>query len=420
VRRTRRSGSVFVLSLAVLAGLVSVIAIAASSQRMASKAQLHRMEQRRAHVAAEAGIQRALAELVTQPNSPTLQTDNWYLLGTNADESFTVGTVSFRVQVIDASSLVNINTATQDQLELLPLTAEQVDCLLDWREAGTSPRSDGAKDEYYNNLTNPYNTKLGAFSSIDELMLVKGITAETLYTIQTNVVNTTQPTRTTPTGQTIDVPLEQMITVDSTSQAVNANSQTKLNVNTAQAAQIVQRAGVSIAVAQAIVGGRPGGGYTSIGSVLAVPGVTVTNARDILNNLTTGGQNQTGKINLNTVTQTVLDTIPNLPPDAASAIISRQSTGFTQLGDLLDVPGMNNLATLQQTAGYFEVNSQTFLVRVLGKAGASTVALQATVALNNGQPKIIRIEQPPYADPVTEWGWNTDVTTTTVLKDVNQ
>ena len=62
------------------------------------------------------------------------------------------------------------------------------------------------------------------------------------------------------------------------------------------------------------------------------------------------------------------------------------------------------------------MNSQNFLVRVIGKAGTSTVALQATVTLNNGQPKVVRVEQCPYADPITMWGWSTDTTSTTDLK----
>ncbi|OJU61465.1 MAG: hypothetical protein BGO01_05115 [Armatimonadetes bacterium 55-13] len=407
----------FVLTLTVLAGLVSVLALAAASQRSAAIAQSHRMEIRRAKIAAEAGIQRALAEFQNlTTTSPTTLSDDWAALGQNGSEDFTLGSANFRMEIVDAASLININTATQEQLELLPLTGEQVDCLLDWREEGVSPRSDGAKDEYYNQLEKPYNTKLGAFSSVDELLLVKGFTADTLYNVQTDVVNTARPVRTT-NGDSQQLPLEQLVTVDSTSQAVNSSGQAKLNVNTAQVNQIAQRANLTIPVATQIVNSRPGGGYTNIGAVLAVPGITIQNARDILNNLTTGGQNLTGKLNLNTVTQEVLDTVPNLPPDAASAIITRQSTGFTDLGDLLDVPGMNNLALLQQTAGFFEVNSQSFLVRVLGVAGATKVALQATLTITNGQAKLVRIERPPYGDIIGAWGWDTDPTSTTALKE---
>ncbi|MBC8065798.1 MAG: general secretion pathway protein GspK [Chlorobia bacterium] len=416
MRRTKRSGSIFVISLVVLAGLVSVLALAAASQNAANKAQIRRMEGRKARVIAEAAIQRALAELQDQVNSPTTVNDDWSQLGQIGGEAFELGNASFRVQIIDAASKVNLNTATQAQLELLPLDPEQVDAILDWREASTAPRPDGGKDEYYNQLENPYNAKLGLFQSVDELLLVKGITARDLYTVRTDIERTNQPTRTS-SGEQVELPLEELLTVDSVSQAVNAAGQAKLNLNTVnQWQQIVGRAQVNQQVAQAIINLRPGGGYTNIGQVLATPGITLASAPAILNNCTTGGQNQPGKINLNTVTEEILLTIPNLPPDVASAIVTRQSTGFTELGELTDIPGMNNLALLQQTAGFFEVNSQSFVVRVVGRSGTTQVALQATVALLDGAPKIVRIEESPYTNVIDVWGWEAEPVATTTLK----
>lgn len=415
MRRSKQAGGVLVVAIAVLAGLVSVLALAAASQRTATNTQLRRMESRRARIMAEAGIQRALTELQDQVNSPTTVNDDWALLGQTGGEAFELGNGSFRLQVIDAASKVNINTATQEQLELLPLQPEQVDCILDWREAAQQPRPGGAKDETYNQLTNPYNTKLGLFNSVDELLLVSGITARDLYTVRTDIERTTQPVRTS-TGEQIELPLEELITVDSVSQGINASGQAKLNVNQATAAQLVQRAQVSLPVAQAIIASRPNGGFTSIGQVLAVPQITQQTARTILNECTTGGPNLSGKLNINTVPEEVLLTVPNLPPDAASAIVARQSSGFTELGELLDVAGLNSIPLLAQVAGYFEVNSQSFLVRVVGTSGSTQVALQATIALENGTPKLIRIEQPPYSNVLEIWGWEPDLVTTTTLK----
>lgn len=415
MRRTKQSGGVFVITLAVIAGLVSVLALAASSQRAANLIQIRRMEERRARIAAEAGIQRALAELQDQVNTPTTLNDDWALLGQSGGEEFELGLGRFRIQVVDAASKVNLNTAPQGQLELLPLDTEQVDSILDWREESRQPRPGGGKDEYYNQLENPYNAKLGFFQSVDELLLVKGITALDLYTVREDRVDTARPVRTS-TGEQVQLPLDELVTVDSTSRALNATEQAKLNINQATPQQLVQRAQVSLQIATLIVQRRPGGGYTDIGQVLETPGITVQSARPILSNCTVGGENQVGKINLNTATEEILLTIPNLPPDAASAIVTRQSSGFSELGDLLDVPGMNNLALLQQTAGYFEVNSQTFLVRVLGQSGGTRVALQATIAVEEGAPKVIRVEQPPYADVLQIWGWEPEPVATTTLR----
>jgi type II secretory pathway component PulK len=416
MRRTKRSGSVFVIALAVLAGLISVLALAAASQQSYGQLQNRRMEQRRANVAAHSGIQRALTVLQDQANSPITLNDEWAQLGQNGAEEFVLGKASFRLQIVDSASLINVNIADQPALELLPITAEQVDSLLDWRETGRNPRADGGKDEYYNQLANPYNAKLNLLQSVDELLLVKGFVPADLYTVRTDVVNTARQNRTT-SGENDQLPLDALITVDSTSLAVNSTGQAKTNIATANAQTLIARAGVSQQVAAAIVARQST--FRTIGDVFAVQGLPQQSWRNILNNFTVGQQNQKGKINLNTVTQAVLDSIPNLPPDAASAIISRQSSGFSELGDLLDVPGMNNQAVLQQTAGYFEVNSQAFLVRVVGISGATKVALQATIAMNNGTPRIVRVEEPPYADIITTWGWEIEPTATTTLKEPN-
>jgi DNA uptake protein ComE-like DNA-binding protein len=415
VRRSKQTGSAFVLAVVVLAGLVSVLALAAASQHAAAKLQIKRMETKRSVVTTDSGLQRALAELQDQVNSPVTLNDEWAQLGQSGGEEFQLGNATFRIQILDAASKVNLNTATQAQLELLPLTPEQVDCILDWREATTQPRADGGKDEYYNQLEVPYNAKLGPFQSVDELLMVKGFTAADLYTVRTDIVNTARPVRTS-TGEQTQLPLQELLTVDSVSQAVNAQGQAKLNINQATATQIAARGGVTMQVATQIVQRRPAGGYATIGDVLGTPQITLASARTLLSNCTTGGQNQNGKINLNTATEEVLLTVPNLPPDVASAIVTRQSSGFTELGDLTDVPGMNNLALLQQTAGFFEVNSQTFLVRVLAKIGATQVAMQATVLMQNGAPRVVRIEQPPYANVLEIWGWEDQPVATTTLK----
>jgi DNA uptake protein ComE-like DNA-binding protein len=417
LRRTKRAGGVFVISIAVLAGLVSILALAAASQRAATATQIKRMEARTARILAEAGLQRALTELQDQPVSPTTVNDDWALLGQIGGEAFELGRGTFRVQIVDAAGKVNLNSATQGQLELLPLTTEQVDAILDWREESRQPRPGGAKDEYYNQLFNAYNTRLGTFQSVNELLLVKNFTARDLYTVREDIVDTNRPVRTS-TGEQVQLPLDEMVTVDSTSQAVDANGTAKLNVNQATAQQLVQRAQLSLQVATQIVQRRPGTGYTDIGQVLDTPGLNIQSARTLLNTCTAGGQNQAGKINLNTATEEILLTIPNLPPDAANAIVTRQSSGFSELGELLDVPGMNNLALLQQTAGYFEVNSQTFLVRVLGESGGTQIAIQATVSVTDGTPKLVRIEEPPYADVLTIWGWEPEPVATTTLKGV--
>lgn len=93
----------------------------------------------------------------------------------------------------DECSRLDINAATEDQLRnmfqrTIPANTDYdvdinalVDALLDWREPGNSPRPNGAKDEYYQTLRPPYRAKKGRFSTVEELLLVKGFTGWVLY-----------------------------------------------------------------------------------------------------------------------------------------------------------------------------------------------------------------------------------------------
>ncbi len=87
-----------------------------------------------------------------------------------------------RFGVTDEASKVNINTASEDQLRRLPgITPEIAAAILDWREKGTTPRIGGAKDEYYLSLNQPYRCKCAPFDTVEELLLVKGITGKELF-----------------------------------------------------------------------------------------------------------------------------------------------------------------------------------------------------------------------------------------------
>ena len=59
--------------------------------------------------------------------------------------------------------------------------AELVDAILDWRDADDLKRMHGVEKEYYLSLPQPYTTKDGFFDSPEELLLVRGITADLVY-----------------------------------------------------------------------------------------------------------------------------------------------------------------------------------------------------------------------------------------------
>jgi len=56
-----------------------------------------------------------------------------------------------------------------------------VDSIQDWRDPGELHRLNGAKSEYYQSLKEPYNCKNGNLDSIEELLLVRGVTRDLFY-----------------------------------------------------------------------------------------------------------------------------------------------------------------------------------------------------------------------------------------------
>ena len=244
---------------------------------------------------------------------------------------------------------------------------------------------------------------------MDELLLVKGFTPQAVYDPRYLSENTTA-TQVTNQGDA-QLALADLGTVTAYAPNVTPTGDARTNVNrngiTAQ--QIAQALNGNTQLAQQIIQNKPGGqaGYTSLGQLLTrVPqAANPATARLVLDNLTTQGLTRLeGRVNFNTASVQVLAALPNVGPDLAQTIVSRQeSQPFTKLSDLLDVsttPGF-----VQTVANFASVASQSFEVRTVGKVGRTQVALTAVVVIENDAPRILRITEPPYADMPTRWNW---------------
>lgn len=399
------------MALAVLVVLGIVVATFSADMSVSMTAQRNRLEQDRAKRMAESGFQLALATLVDQDVNITASTDPWTTLGESGEMNYVVGERgSFRIQILDAGAFLNVNSVTQEQWERMGVEPDIIDAILDWREEGFQPRPQGAKDEYYNTLPQPYNTKLRPFDLVDELLLVRGVTPSLLYR---PIENTTAPALTS--GDVATQPaLYELLTADSEAPNTRQDGSAKINANSATVQQLTQ-AGVSQTAAQAVVTQRNTvGTFTSLNQVFQTPGLTPTDAEALLNVLTTTNETiVTGKLNLNSVTEPVLRTFPDLTEDVISAIISRQGT-FANLGELATVSGMT-VQTLATMADAFTVGSRAFLVRVMGRYANSTVALEGVIVIEDNLPRLKRIQPTPFVDTLTKWNWSDETTSETVL-----
>jgi general secretion pathway protein K len=99
------------------------------------------------------------------------------------------GDGQFKVEKENESGKVNLNRAGAPLLKMMLNNFEIddtdkniiVDSIMDWRDKGNFHRVNGAKDDYYLSLPQPYKCKNGDFTSIEELLLVRGVTPEIFY-----------------------------------------------------------------------------------------------------------------------------------------------------------------------------------------------------------------------------------------------
>ncbi|AIE85986.1 General secretion pathway protein K [Fimbriimonas ginsengisoli Gsoil 348] len=396
------------LSLLVLTALVAIVAGLASTNRSAVRAETNRMEERRARLMLESGIQRAIAELQQQDLTRTTAHDPWNSLGDAGATEFTVGQDGFRIQLLDASANAELNGLTEAQLRHLPLTQAQIDCFLDWKESAKTPRAQGAKDEYYNRLSKPYNAKLEPFDNVDELLMVKGFTYGTVYTLDRR--ETSVPLA----AASVQMPiLADIVTVGSVSADKNINGKPKLDIGKATADDLAQL-GITKDIADTVM--RNKSNYKKVSDLLKISRLPSTAARIFADNVTVGQETQqTGRININTATQAVLSTIDGIEPDVAAAIVGRQSSGFRTLGELLDVPGID-VPKLAKFIDYLCVSSRTFTARIVGMAGRSRVAAEVQLVIDDdGGVKVTRWRPQDFWTIRDRWGWEKNSTRQVVL-----
>lgn len=222
-RGKHRRSALILLVVLIMVALLSLLAAVFSFTVRSNLAtiQAHHREFQ-ARMAAESGIQRAIISLrnsrgnidswANDPASyraglvyglqegfeenPALMTEsNATTFDPNAPEAWRFNLVAasdvqgtVRYGITDEGARLNLNMASETELKrlftaVIPVSTENpvdidalVDCLLDWRSPGEQQRAKGAKSGYYLGLTPAYRCKGAPFSTIEELLLVKGFT----------------------------------------------------------------------------------------------------------------------------------------------------------------------------------------------------------------------------------------------------
>ena len=92
---------------------------------------------------------------------------------------------SFSIKITDLERKLNINIATEDMLQqaLIKMGVDAsdiptvTDSILDWIDPDDDPHINGTESDYYQSLDPPYFAKNGPIDDMQELLMVRGVTA---------------------------------------------------------------------------------------------------------------------------------------------------------------------------------------------------------------------------------------------------
>ena len=187
---TDNRGIALVMVLWVLLLLIGIVLEFSFAMRTEVDATRNFKDETTCYYNARSGFQRAVAELIKNfavKKEEDSEESTW-----RADQREVTLTMSHgtaEIIIADEAGKYNANTISEEMLRNLiaSLGAEEkerdivTDSILDWRDENKLHRLNGAEDDYYDSLPNPYSCKDGPFDTVEELLLVRGITPSLFY-----------------------------------------------------------------------------------------------------------------------------------------------------------------------------------------------------------------------------------------------
>jgi hypothetical protein len=178
----------------------------------------------------------------------TSGTRNGYfsVVTTPRPEDLALSAQPYRFGVADENSKINLNSlflwskAANDPtcqigynmlMQLPNMTSDIANSILDWLDgSSTSPRPGGAKDETYMGMSPPYHCKNGPLDSLEEMLLIKGVTPQLLYGNDRNRNGVLDPDEDDGSG-TIDLGWQAYLTVFSSERNVDSTGAARTWIN---------------------------------------------------------------------------------------------------------------------------------------------------------------------------------------------
>jgi type II secretory pathway component PulK len=470
-RRLCHRGAIFITAMWVMIVLGALVLVFARTMRVELAAAANRAAIQQADSVEQGIEQYVLAEVdnidgeadyvmslpgeaLTLGDPTTGATGYAWLLRPSANEN------TYEFGITDECSKLNLNYAKSDQLQLLPaMTTDFADSIVDWIDTDSNvTNGDGAENDYYQSLPEPYQCKNLPMETVEELQLVKGFDPLIMWGIDINrngVVETGEYGRgvTMPSnsnGISANRGIAPFVTVFSADPNTDMQGNARVNVNSlatgaggrntvaaggrnggrtartsnagsgnsAGASQLLQvlESGMSASKAQqAVTAAENRGPFTSIFDFAQKAGLSSQDIRPIADRLsfpvataaaagggstsTTTSNSTPGLINVATAPREVLLTLPGLASNDVDTLINqRQQADISSIAWVAEALPMNKAAQIGQY-----ITNRSFIysadIVAVSPDGRAFKRVKVVVDARQSPPKIV------YRKDVTEYGW---------------
>ena len=208
--RRRRPGTILVVTMLIVFTLAALVVVFCRSMRVESIASANLAASLQASAVERGAEQYVIALLTEQRDALADITEDYFAaipigetLGGNANPNVSgvaaagyfwivrpdYGDVDLPLYgLTEEAAKLNANSATYEQLMRLPnMTDDVANAIIDWRDTDTNPQAGGAENEYYLGLPEPYAAKNDLLETVEELLMVRGVTRPLLYGNGVNV-----------------------------------------------------------------------------------------------------------------------------------------------------------------------------------------------------------------------------------------
>lgn len=202
IMRCEEGAVALIMVMSIMVTLITIVGEFSSSMRTEINITTNFKEEEEAYRLALAGVETAKMEILSAENPAEMYVnENGTLVfsvpgdeegeagSEEPERKDSLGRGTFKYTISDEDGKLNLNKVSIDQLKDLFLDSGVdvsdvdiiVDSIMDWRDTNDLHMLNGAEEDYYRSLEKPYSCKDGPFDSVEELLLVRGMTAEILY-----------------------------------------------------------------------------------------------------------------------------------------------------------------------------------------------------------------------------------------------